>query len=217
MWSWFADRRLLHRAPGIPLTGGAGGSVMRVVLWSTAVVGLRFGLATAAVATTGLLAATAARAGGPGPVAATTASVRPTPAIVGRLATFTVSCASLDTAAATLLGQSLGLPALISMNAAPMEGDFVVTVRLPSGVRPGSYRPRIECSDGTSATVALQVESVQTAAAARAATASARTATATPTSSVSAELAAGGVALMALGALAGGSALGLLRRGRAHP
>jgi hypothetical protein len=163
------------------------------------------------------LPATAARASGPGPADATTAAVRPAPAIPGRLARFTVSCASLDTAAATLLGQPLGLPALIPMDAAAMEGDFVVAVRLPSDVRPGRYRPRIECSDGTSATVALRVESVQAAAAAGAAAVSARTAAATPTSPVGAGLAAGGIALMAVGALAGGSALALRRRVRARP
>ena len=163
-----------------------------------------------------LLPATAARASGPGP-AATTASVRPTPAVPGGLARFTVSCASLGTAAATLLGRPLGLTVLVPMNAAATEGDFVLTVRLPSRVRPGSYRPRIECSDGTSATVALRVESVQAAAAARAAAASASAAAATPGSPVSAGLAAGGIALMAVGALAGGYALAVRRRVRAQP
>jgi hypothetical protein len=173
--------------------------------------------ASGLLAATVALAGTAARASGPGPVAVTTAAARPTPAIPGRLARFTVSCASLDTAAATLLGQPLGLPALIPMNAAAMEGDFVVAVRLPSDVRPGRYRPRIDCSDGTSATVALRVESVQAAAAAGAAAASERTAATTPTSPVGAGLAVGGIALMAVGALAGGSALALRRRARARP
>jgi hypothetical protein len=200
---------------------------MRVSPWSAAVTRLGPGLAASAAGAAALLApallapvllpATAAYASGPGPLAATTASVQPIPAIPGALARFTVSCASLDTAAASLLGQSLGLPALIPMNAAAVEGDFVVAVRLPSHVRPGSYRPRIECSDGTSASVAVRVESVQAAAAARAAAASERAAAATPTSPVGAGLAAAGIALMAVGALAGGSALALRRRVRAHP
>ncbi|MGH3305837.1 MAG: hypothetical protein ACRDOK_30100, partial [Streptosporangiaceae bacterium] len=138
-----------------------------------AVTRLGFGLAGPALGAVALAAAvvsaTPARASGPGPTDPTAASVRPVTAVPGRLVSFTVSCAGLDTAAATLLGQPLGLPALIPMNAAAMEGDFVLTVRLPSGVRPGGYRPRIACSDGTSATVALRVESVQAAAAARAA------------------------------------------------
>jgi hypothetical protein len=173
-------------------------------------------LGSAALVTAVALAATAARASAPGPADATAAAVQPATATPGGSVRFTVSCASLDTAAATLLAQPLGMPALIAMNAAAMQGDFVITVRLPSGIRPGRYRPRIECSDGTSAVATLWVESVQAAAAARAAAASERAAAATPTSPVSAGLAAGGVALMAVGALAGGSALALRRRVRAH-
>jgi hypothetical protein len=190
---------------------------MRVLPWHAVAAGLGLGLATAAVVTTGPLSAAAARASGPGPTGAAIAAARPAPAVPGSLVRFTVSCANLDTAAATLLGQPLGLPALMPLNAAPLQGDFVLSVRLPSSLRPGAYRPRVECSDGTSATVALRVESVRAAAAARAAAASERAAAATPTSPVSAGLAAGGLALMAIGAVAGGSALALLRRFRALP
>jgi hypothetical protein len=187
-----------------------------------AVTRLGFGLATAAaigsatLATAVLLPATAAQASAPGPADAAVAAVHPATTTPGGSVRFTVSCASLDTAAATLLAQPLGIAALIPMNAAAMEGDFVVTVRLPSGIRPGRYRPRVECSDGTSAVATLWVESVQAAAAARAAAASERAAAAAPTSPVGAGLAAGGVALMAVGALAGGSALALRRRMRAR-
>jgi hypothetical protein len=190
---------------------------MRVPPRRAAVTRLGLGLATtaalgaAALTAVALLPATAARASGPG-AAGATAAVQPATATPGGSVRFTVSCASLDTAAATLLAQSLGIPALVPMNAAPMEGDFVVAVRLPSGIRPGRYRPRIDCSDGTSAVAALRVESVQAAAAARAAAASERVAAATPTSPVRAGLAAGGVTLMAVGAIAGGSALALRRR-----
>jgi hypothetical protein len=186
-----------------------------------AVTRLGFGLATAAalgsatLTTAVLLPATAAQASARGPTGAA-AAAQPTTTTPGGSVRFTVSCASLDTAAATLLARPLGMAALIPMNAAPMEGDFVVTVRLPSGIRPGRYRPRVDCSDGTSAMVTLWVESVQAAAAARAAAASERAAAAAPTSPVNAGLAAGGVALMAVGALAGGSALALRRRVRAH-
>jgi hypothetical protein len=196
---------------------------MRVPPWRVAVTRLGLGLGTAGAlgsATLGtalLLPTTAALASAPGPAGAAVAAAQPATATPGGSVRFTVSCASLTTAAATLLAQPLGIPALIPMNAAAMEGDFVVTVRLPSGVRPGRYRPRIECSDGTSAVATLSVESAQAAAAARAAAASERAAAATPTSPVSAGLAAGGVALMAVGALAGGSALALRRRVRAHP
>jgi hypothetical protein len=187
-----------------------------------AVTRLGFGLTTAAaiasatLATAVLLPATAAQASAPGPADAAVAAVDPATTTPGGSVRFTVSCASLDTAAATLLAQPLGIAALIPMNAAAMEGDFVVTVRLPSGIRPGRYRPRVECSDGTSAVATLWVESVQAAAAARAAAASERAAAAAPTSPVGAGLAAGGVALMAVGALAGGSALALRRRMRAR-
>jgi hypothetical protein len=195
---------------------------MRVPLQSAAVIRLGFGLATtaavgvAALATTGLLPATVALTSAPSPAGAAAAAVQPTTATPGGSVRFTVSCASLDTAAATLLAQPLGVAALIPMNAAPMEGDFVVTVRLPTGIRPGRYRPRVECSDGSSAVATLSVESAQAAAAARAAAASERAAAAASTSPVNAGLAAGGVALMAVGALAGGSALALRRRVRAH-
>jgi hypothetical protein len=186
------------------------------VLWFLFRLATAAALGTAALATAVLLPTTAAQASAPGPADATAAAVQPATATPGASVRFTVSCASLDTAAATLLAQPLGIAALIPMNAAAVEGDFVVTVGLPSGIRPGRYRPRIECSDGTSAVVTLEVQSVQAAAAARAAAASERAAAATPTSPVNAGLAAGGVALMAVGALAGGSALALRRRGQAH-
>jgi hypothetical protein len=190
---------------------------MRVPPRRAAVTRLGLGLATTAalgaagLTAVALLPATAVWASGPG-AAGATAAVQPTTATPGSLVTVTVSCASLDTAAATLLAQSLGIAALVPMNAAAMEGDFVVTVRLPSGIRPGGYRLRIDCSDGSSAVAALRVESVQAAAAARAAAASERVAAAAPTAPVRAGLAAGGVALMGVGALAGGSALALRRR-----
>jgi len=164
-----------------------------------------------------LMAADAAQAKPPSPAGLTAASVRPATAAPGRWVTFTVSCASLTTAAATLLGQPLGLPPLISMDAAAMDGDFVISVRLPPAVRPGRYRPRIDCSDGTSAVVALRVESRRAAAAAAAAAASERAAAAAPASGVGTGLASGGIALMAVGAVAGGSALALRRSARAHP
>jgi hypothetical protein len=195
---------------------------MRVPLRRAAVIRLGSGpaiaaaLGSATLATAVLLPAIAAQASARGPTGAAVAAVQPATATPGGSVRFTVSCASLDTAAATLLAQPLGMAALIPMNAAPMEGDFVVTVRLPSDIRPGRYRPRVECSDGTSAMVTLWVESVQAAAAARAAAASERAAAAAPTSPVNAGLAAGGVALMAVGALAAGSALALRRRVRAH-
>lgn len=193
---------------------------MRTSPRCAAVTRLGLGLAApaigAAALAAALLSATPARASGPGQAGATTASVRPTQATPGGLVTVTVSCASLDTAAANLLGQPLRLPALIPMNAAATDGDFVVIVRLPSGIRPGSYRPRVACSDGTSATVALRVESVRLAAA-RAVAASQHAASTGPASPLSAGLAIGGVALMAVGAVAGGSALALRRRSRANP
>jgi hypothetical protein len=196
---------------------------MRVPLPRAAVTRLGLGLTTAtalgiaALATGALLPATTARASAPGPADAAAVAVQPTTATPGGSVRFTVSCASLDTAAAMLLAQPLGMTALIPMNAAAMEGDFVVTVRLPSGIRPGRYRPRVECSDGTSAVATVWVESAQAAAAARAAAASERAAAATPTSPVNAGLAASGVALMAVGAVAGGCALALRRRVRTHP
>jgi hypothetical protein len=172
--------------------------------------------AAASLAAAVLLPTAVAHASGPGRAAATAAAVQPDLVTPGGLVTVTVSCASPTTSAATLLGQPLGLPPFIAMNAAAREGDFVVTVRVSSGVRPARYHPRILCSDGTSTAAQLRVESARAAAAARAGAASARAAADAPTSPVNAGLAAGGVVLMAVGALAGGSALALRRRVRAH-
>jgi hypothetical protein len=166
-------------------------------------------LAGAAGVAAVLMAAAGAQAGVMSPPDATTASVAPATTTPGGAATFSVSCATLDAAAATLQGGSLGLPALIPMNAAADEGDFVVTLRLPADTKPGGHRVRIVCSDGTSATVPLRVESARAAAAAAANRAGAIAGPAPATMA----LAAGGLALMIVGAVSGGIALTRLRSG----
>jgi hypothetical protein len=164
-------------------------------------------LAAAAMVPAVLLGAPEASATVASPPGPAVASATPALATPGSTVTFTVSCASLDTPAATLLGQPLGLPALIPLEAAASQGDFVRTLRLAASTKPGRYRPRIDCSDGTWASVALRVESRREAAT-RAADA------ASPASApMSTGLAAAGVALMAVGAVAGGVALGRLRSG----
>lgn len=153
-----------------------------------------------------LMAAAGAEAAVTSTPGGTTASVAPATAIAGSAATFSVSCARLDAAAATLLGGPLGLPTLIPMDAAARQGDFVITLQLPVRTRPGRYHVRIACSDGTSATVGLAVESAAAAAASRAAAAAGP-------APVTTALTIGGLALMAVGAVSGGIALSRLRSG----
>lgn len=137
----------------------------------------------------------------------------PVTATANGTVTITVACASPDAAAATLAGRPLRMQVLIPMDAAAREGEFASTVRLPARLRPRAYSVLVTCSDGSTAAARLRVVTVRTArdlAAAR----RAATAPAPPWSPVSTALGIGGVALMAVGAVAGGSALALRRRAR---
>ena len=76
------------------------------------------------------------------PPANTVASVVPSAATPGSRVTFAVSCASEDTASATLFGQALGLPGQIPMEPRPADGDFAITVILPQHIRACHLSPR---------------------------------------------------------------------------
>jgi hypothetical protein len=153
------------------------------------------GLGIAAVAMSGpALAATASSPGN------TVASVVPSRVTPGTRVTFAVACASVDASSATLFGQTLGLPEQIPMQNGAANGDFVITVTLPATIRPGTYHPDIDCSDGTSTSVTLHVTQMPSGGGAQ--TGDGATSTTTNTG-----LAAGGIVLMAVGAVAGGIAL----------
>src|SRR5262249_41539308 len=66
-------------------------------------------------------------------------------------------CASAGATSATLHGQTLGLTERIPMRANSAAGDFAVSVMLPANIRPGTYHPSIDCSDGTSTTARLLI------------------------------------------------------------
>ncbi len=79
-------------------------------------------------------------------------------------------------------------------------GVFTITVTLPASILPGVYHPDIDCSDGTSATAPLRITAFPTSGGAQ--TGDGTTSTATNNG-----LAAGGLVLIGIGAVAGGIAL----------
>lgn len=130
----------------------------------------------------------------------TLASVVPSTAIPPSRVTFAVYCASERATSARLLGRSLGLTEHIKMRPNPAAGDFTVSVMLPGSIRPATYHPSIECSDGTSTTARLLVPALGAAGG--------------TSDGPGTWLAAGGLALVGLGVLTGGFAL--RRRKRRH-
>jgi hypothetical protein len=187
---------------------------LSAVLAGPAVLGLAALVSvTSAVLTTGTAPALAA-SGGSATLAAsgnppgdTVASVVPSTATAGSRVTFAVSCASLDATSATLFGHTLGLPEQIPMEAGSADGDFVITVTLPSGIAPGTYRPDIDCSDGTSTTATLTVSTMP-------AGGGAQTGDGTTSTTTNTGLATGGLVLIGIGAVAGGIALRRRAAGR---
>ena len=158
--------------------------------------------ATSAVLTSGTEPALAAVSNSSG---STLASVIPSTAMPGSQVTFAVSCASAETAAATLVGRTLGLTEPIQMRASSAAGDFSVSVVLPGSIRPGTYHPRIDCSNGTSTTAKVLIPVFGLAGGTQPGALSGGTSTG---------LAAGGLVLIGVGAVTGGMAL---RRRRSRP
>ena len=87
----------------------------------------------------------------------TLASVVPSTAVPLSRVTFAVYCTSPAATSATLHGRPLGLTRHIPMRPNTAAGDFTASVILPGSIRPGTYHPRIQCSDGTSATARLLI------------------------------------------------------------
>jgi hypothetical protein len=85
-------------------------------------------------------------------------SVTPNPSVPGAATTIDVRCGSSATSA-MLYGTTMGLSSRIPMHSASgtRTGEFIVRVKLPATIVPGTYRPTIDCSNGNSATVTVQV------------------------------------------------------------
>ena len=92
------------------------------------------------------------------------ATVTPNPTAPGTATTFVVSCNSVtaggNATAATLVGTPLGLPDQIAMQQASQPDQFVVTVNMPQSIGPGSFNLTINCNNGVSQTVNIQVNAV---------------------------------------------------------
>ena len=137
----------------------------------------------------------------------------PAAATPGAKVTFTVNCdqgLNAGAADAILIGTTLGLPSRIPMNAINESlFNFNITVTLPSTIRPGAYDPEIECPGGVApANAELLVTAVPHGGAA--------TGDGTTSVTTNGRLALGGLALIGVGALAGGFAL-RRRGGGARP
>jgi hypothetical protein len=163
--------------------------------------GLAVGLGLAALAPGPAVAAVAAPAGG------AYATVSPESTTPGGTIEFAISCASESSASATFFGTSLGLPAQIPMNKGAGPGDYTVTVTIPDNIRPGNYRPRMGCADGSVASADLLIAAVPRQGAA--------TGDGTTSTRTNNGLAVVGLAMIGVGALVGGIAL--RRKGPTRP
>jgi hypothetical protein len=130
------------------------------------------------------------------------ATATPSTATPGATITFAITCASTTASSATLFGTSVSLPERIPMNN-DGSGLFSVTVSLPAGIEPGRYHPDMDCSDGSSASAFLRVTGFP-------ARGGAQTGDGTTSTETNGGLAAVGLAMIAVGAVAGG--LGMRRR-----
>ena len=144
--------------------------------------------------------------------AGSTAFATPAEAPQGAKVTFTVNCdqgLNAGGADAILIGTTLGLPSRIPMNA--INGslfNFNITVTLPDNLRAAAYDPQIDCPGGVAPTNAeLLVTAVPNGGAA--------TGDGTTSTTTNGRLALVGLALIGVGALAGGFAL--RRRGAGRP
>ena len=185
---------------------------MRLLRFAATAVLLAIPLMVAATPAT--YAAVSAGSAGSADSAGNTSRAFATPAAAtpGAKVTFTVNCdqgLNAGAADAILIGTTLGLPSRIPMNA--INGslfNFNITVTLPRTIRPSAYDPEIECPGGVApANAELLVTAVPHGGAA--------TGDGTTSTTTNGRLALGGLALIGVGALAGGFAL--RRRAGAHP
>jgi len=133
--------------------------------------------------------------------------VTPDPSAPGTATTFSVSCGR-DAMSATLFGTTLGLADLNLMHstAATTQGQFVITLTLPTNIAPGTYHPAFDCSNGFAGNATLHVNPVPARA-----PETGDGSTATETGTVFEPI---GYGMIALGVLTGGltGALALRRR-----
>jgi hypothetical protein len=91
-------------------------------------------------------------------------TVTPDPTSPGTATTFVVSCNSQtaggNATAATLVGTPMGLSAEIPMQQGSQPNQFVVTVNMPQTIGAGSFSPNINCNNGVTQTVNIQVNAV---------------------------------------------------------
>jgi len=131
------------------------------------------------------------------------ASATPNPTAPGTATTFVVSCTSLtgggNATAATLVGTPMGLPDQIPMQQTSQPNQFVVTVTMPQSIGSGSFSPTINCNNGVTQTVDLEVNAVPGSAPA---TGDGSTSTVTD-----GKLTVAGLGLLGIAALAGGLVL----------
>jgi hypothetical protein len=139
-------------------------------------------------------------------------NVTPNPSAPGTATTFVVNCNSLTAGGsvngATLSAVALGLPSQIPMQPGAQPNQFVATVNLPQSIAPGSYSPVINCSNGITETVNININAVPGQAPA---TGDGTTATATDS-----RLTVAGLGLLGVAAVAGGLALRRRRPGGRH-
>jgi hypothetical protein len=129
------------------------------------------------------------------------ASADPSSATPGTAITFQITCGSLQEAtSATFFGSTLGLPEQVPMDKESSGGVFSVTVTLPGNIVPGTYHPDMDCSDGSSATVAVRVTALP-------GQGGAQTGDGTTSTQTNTGLASIGLGLIAVGAIAGGIAV----------
>lgn len=167
---------------------------------------IRYAGAALTIAAVIVLAAAPAFASGP------VIYVTPSPATPGNSETFAVTCGPSATSA-TLFGATLGLPEQIPMQPSAKAGDFATTVDLPTNIASGTYKPSIDCSNGSSGTatvVVIRAPGATGAPAAAPATGDGATSTA-----MGGPFEVVGISLLGIGGLAGMIAFG--RRGRSGP
>ena len=167
-----------------------GKALVSTALTGSAVLGL--GIAAAAVSGPAL----AATASTPGSAVAFASPSTVTP---GTSVTFQVTCGSVQATSATLFGVTLGLPQQIPMDKVSSGGVFSITVTLPGSIRPGTFNPAIDCSDGSSATARVRVTAMPSG--------GAQTGDGTTSTATNTGVSAVGLGLIAVGAVAGGIAL----------
>jgi hypothetical protein len=91
-------------------------------------------------------------------------SVTPSTVAQGGSVTFAITCDTPTAPSAMLFGTTLGLTQQIPMNPTTRNGEFAVTVTLPTGISPGTYSPSVDCTDGTARTALLTVTAASTTA-----------------------------------------------------